>query len=460
MIDEIFTLRDQLLKHFRLHSSDNIDHKIIESSPSDLKKVVMQPDIKPMRGVRWRIPIVLAVTVFVNYLDRNNLALALPRIAQDFGWSNREIGSNGELLLAAFFLPYAVSNILLSRVAERFGSKRSVIAAITAFSLFTILSGFFGQSLTSLIVLRLLLGFGEGVHIPMLSVLTSRWFPVSERSRANAIWGAGILLATATAPLIIVPLINIIGWRPTFAVIGVVGMLVSIPLVWSIVKDAPHCNSSVSDAELAYIRAGQKISDVAGITTSQTSYLRSKRFWLAVIGGTLNAFCVFGILNWLPTYFNRAKGIDFERLGWPLFLIFAVGIVGVFFMAFLGDRLQRRTLLASVGFLIAGVMVYIASSVNKLELLVLFFALAVFFQSAYTAQEYAIVQRLLPPERIGAGTGLYNGLAVLFGGVGGSLIPGSIVAITGSFDAGMFSIVVGALIAAFIMLLLARTIKY
>ena len=84
-------------------------------------------------GIRWRIPIILAVTVFVNYLDRINLALALPRIAQDFSWSDREVGSKGELLLAAFFLSYAVSNMLLSPFAERFGAKRSVIIAIAAF---------------------------------------------------------------------------------------------------------------------------------------------------------------------------------------------------------------------------------------------------------------------------------------------------------------------------------------
>ena len=67
--------------------------------------------------------------------------------------------------------------------------------------------------------------------------------------------------------------------------------------------------------------------------------------------------------------------------------------------------------------------------------------------------------RLLPPHRVGAGTGLYNGLAVLFGGVGGSLIPGSIVAATG-IDAAIFSIVVGALLAAFVMLLVARSLEY
>jgi sugar phosphate permease len=411
-------------------------------------------------GIRWRIPVILAVTVFVNYLDRNNLALALPRIAQEFGWSDREIGSKGDLLLAAFFLSYALSNMLLSPLAERFGPKRSIIAAIAAFSLFTILSAPLGQSLTALIVLRLLLGFGEGVHIPMLSAISSRWFPAQERSRANAIWGAGILLATATAPLIIIPLINAIGWRPMFAVLGMVGMLLSIPLVWFGVQDEPRRDSKVSDAELTYILSGRRSTEVATVKTHRASYTSDRRFWLAVLGGTLNAFCAFGILNWLPTYFNRAKGIDFERLGWPLALVFTTGIVGIILMAYLGDRFQHRTLLASVGFLIAGVMVYIASMVNTVELLVLFFAIAVFFQSAFGAQEYAIVQRLLPAEKVGAGTGLYNGLSVLFGGMGGSLIPGTIVAATGNFDAAILSIVVGAFMAAAILFVLAQTIRY
>lgn len=43
------------------------------------------------------------------------------------------------------------------------------------------------------------------------------------------------------------------------------------------------------------------------------------------------------------------------------------------------------------------------------------------------------------------GTGLCNGLSILFGGVGSCLIPESIVAATGSFDAGILSIVVRAL---------------
>lgn len=401
---------------------------------------------------RWRIPTVLAVTVFINYLDRNNLALAIPRLAQVFGWSDREVGSRGELLLAAFFVSYALSNMLLSPLAERFGAKRSVMVAIGAFSLVTLLSGLCGSSFTALLVLRLLLGLGEGVHIPMLSAITSRWFLPSERSRANAIWVSGILLSTAIAPLLVIPLIQLWGWRSTFVALGVGGILLSLPLVYVLVPDDPPR----AERQAVMDRAASE----ARIDQPSFRYHRDRRFWLAVLGGSLNAFCAFGLLNWLPTYFNRAKGIDFVQLGWPLALVFAAGMVGIAVMAYLGDKLQRRIQLAGVGFLLAGGMVYLASATNQLELLVLFFAIAVFCQSAYGAQEYAIVQRLVPAARVGTGTGLYNGLSVLCGGVGGSLIPGSIVAITDSFDAGMLSLVVGAWLAAAVMFVLARLLRY
>jgi MFS transporter, ACS family, D-galactonate transporter len=139
---------------------------------------------------------------------------------------------------------------------------------------------------------------------------------------------------------------------------------------------------------------------------------------------------------------------------------FSAGIVDIALMAYLGDKLQQRTQLAGIGFLIAGGMIYIASITNRVELLVLFFAISVFCQSAYGAQEYAIIQRILPANHIGAGTGLYNGLSVLLGGVGGSLIPGSIVAATGSFDAAILSIVVGAWLASGVMFVLGRVIRY
>lgn len=105
-------------------------------------------------------------------------------------------------------------------------------------------------------------------------------------------------------------------------------------------------------------------------------------------------------------------------------------------------------------------MVYFASTTNALNLVVFCFVIASFCQSGYSAQEYVIIQHILPSDRVGAGTGFYNGLSILFGGVGGSLIPGSIVAATGSFDTGILSIVAGAWMASIVMFMLARMIQY
>jgi MFS transporter, ACS family, D-galactonate transporter len=56
----------------------------------------MPPSTDLNQQIRWRTPVVLAVTVLINYLDWNNLSLAIPRLAQEFGWSDREVGSKGE----------------------------------------------------------------------------------------------------------------------------------------------------------------------------------------------------------------------------------------------------------------------------------------------------------------------------------------------------------------------------
>jgi MFS family permease len=192
-----------------------------------------------MTPTRWRIPPILALTILLSYLNRNNLSLALPRLADDFGWSDREVGANGELLLGVFFVSYGLANMLLSPIAERVGAKRSLMLTIAAFSLITILCAIFGNSLELLIGLRLLLGLAQGVHVPMLSSLIGRWFPEDERSRANAIWIGGIFLATAIAPLLLVPAIHAWGWRPAFAMLGAGGCLMTLPLVYFGFGDRP-----------------------------------------------------------------------------------------------------------------------------------------------------------------------------------------------------------------------------
>ena len=384
----------------------------------------------------WHIPLIFAVTFIVHYLDRNAMAFALPRMAEELRWSDRQVGEYGQYLLGAFFLTYGLAQLLLSGVAERFGAKRSLVLVIIGFSCVSMAMGPLGGSLAMLIGLRLLLGLAESVHVPMMGVVTARHFPRQVRARANAIWNVGIIVATAGGALIMVPIITAWGWRDAFVLIGAAGLVISLPLVLLFVPDT----KPAPDMTMRTPRA----------------YRRKPDYWLYVAIGVLNAFCGFGILGWLPSYFVRAKGMDFAALGWPLSIVFGAGVVGTLAIAWLGDRLQRRVTLASVGFAGAAVALVFAIPSQALVPMVALFALAVFCQSAFQAQEHATIQQLAGDVDVGAATGTYNGTSLIFGGVVGSMVPGVIVAATGSFDMALSAIAVAALLACLLAALLAR----
>ncbi|MDW8057403.1 MAG: MFS transporter [Bacteroidia bacterium] len=386
--------------------------------------------------VRWHIPLILALTTFVHYLDRNALALALPHLAAEHSWSEAEIGLYGEYLLGAFYLSFGLFQIFLSGRVERWNVKGGLVLSIVGFSVVTMLFYPFGGSIPALIGLRLLLGAAESLHMPMNSAIIARTFPPSLRGRANSLYVGGILLALMLGPLILVPLIEAAGWRLSFAVLGAAGLLISLPFVLKGIPSFPAEKNSVSEP----VRL-------------------SRTFWLYTIAGAANAFCIFGMLNWLPSYLTKARGIPFEGISLPLLGIFLAGIIGVIFWAWLGDKTQERLYWVQGGLLAAGGAVLLVAFASSNLVVILLLMAGVFLQSSYNAQEFATLQSFYPSSRVGGVTGLYNGLTVLVGGVGGSFIPGSIVAATGSLETGILSVAGGAFVVSGCIFLLRRALS-
>lgn len=386
----------------------------------------------------WHISLVLGVTTFVHYLDRNTLALALPHLAAENHWTNAETGYWGQYLLGAFYLTFGLFQLWLSPVAERWNIKATLALSIAGFSTITMLFYPLGGSLVALIGLRLLLGAAESLHMPMNSAIVSRTFPPKALSRANALYVGGILLALLLGPLILVPLIEKIGWRLTFAVLGLGGLLLSLPLVLRFIPPLPPSPEK---------------------SPSFSCWGLDLTLGLYILAGSANAFCVFGLLNWLPSYLTRSQGIPFEELSGPLVAVFSGSLVGLFWWAWLGDRTGKRLSWAAVGLGGAGLCVSLIALPLSPTAIVAALTLATFLQSSYNAQEFATLQTLYPPHTTGAVTGKYNGLTVLLGGVGGSFIPGSIVERTGSFQAGLLSLAAGAFLVALTLLFLRYRLR-
>ncbi|MCD6571085.1 MAG: MFS transporter [Deltaproteobacteria bacterium] len=179
-----------------------------------------------------------------------------------------------------------------------------------------------------------------------------------------------------------------------------------------------------------------------------------------MLGGILNNFIAFGLIMWFPTYFIQERGLEFGKLKYALSLPYVVAIGGILLMAWLGDKTRRRVLLAGMGYIVTGVIGYFAATAATITMTIVLFATAIFFQMSYVANEYAIIQRILPRHRVGTGTGFYNGMAMMIGGGLGPLIVGGVVSATGSYTAGILTLVSATFLAAVNMLVLNRFLKY
>src|SRR5258708_10194145 len=111
--------------------------------------------------IRWWVCFLLFLTWLVSYVDRSLMPMALPLIAQEFHLSPTVMGA----VISAFFLGYAVMQIPGGVIADKIGARNGITLGVTAWSVFSFLTGM-ATSLTSLLWVRVLFGVREGLHPP------------------------------------------------------------------------------------------------------------------------------------------------------------------------------------------------------------------------------------------------------------------------------------------------------
>src|SRR5579859_3811762 len=100
-----------------------------------------------------RITALLALAMFINYMDRGNLATAGPLLKSELRLSATQFG----LLSSAFFWTYAGGQPVMGWVSERVGARWMMVVGLGLWSLATVAIGL-AQTFAVLFVLRLVLG--------------------------------------------------------------------------------------------------------------------------------------------------------------------------------------------------------------------------------------------------------------------------------------------------------------
>ena len=232
----------------------------------------------------------LAVVLFINYVDRGALPTAIPLIQHDLHLDNEQVGR----LLSAFFMVYAFIQIPVGWLAERYGAHRVLAGGLIVWSAATVLMGI-TSSFTMLFCLRMLLGLGESAGFPGVSKLMAAVVPVKRLGLANGIVAFGYLMAPGIGIFGAGLLIDHVGWRGTFVTFGLLSLLWLIP--WAFVR-LPKLATARSDAA----------------TPTWSMVLEQKGLWGTSLGLFSSNYMWYFMLSWLPGFLVNERGFSMHEM--------------------------------------------------------------------------------------------------------------------------------------------------
>jgi MFS family permease len=308
---------------------------------------------------RHRVLLLLFFLSIVTYLDRVCLSVAGPRMQADLGISPERWG----WVVGAFTLSYAIFEIPTGAMGDRVGARRVLTRIVIWWSAFTSLTGAVSNYVLMLVT-RFLFGAGEAGAYPNASSAISRWFPVAERARAHSVVWMASRIGGALSPLLVVPIQRAYGWRASFFVFGVLG------LVWAFAwyrsyRDRPSESAGITAQELAEIDVESSTGHARlpwGIA------LRRWNFWKILLMYHTYCWGAYFYLSWLHTYLERGRGFSEGEMAVASTLPFIAGIGGNLFGGWMSDRLTithglrvGRRVVGAAGLAASGVLMLAAA---------------------------------------------------------------------------------------------------
>ncbi|MEX2264110.1 MAG: MFS transporter [Bryobacteraceae bacterium] len=250
---------------------------------------------------RNRVLSMLFLLSIITYLDRVCISVAGPRMQADLGISPEQWG----WVVGVFAISYALFEIPTGAMGDRIGPRKVLTRIVVWWSVFTSLTGVAWNYLV-LLPIRFMFGAGEAGAYPNTSASIARWFPAVERARAHGLVWMASRIGGAISPFLVVPIQAAYGWRASFYVFGILG------IVWAFYwyrwyKDHPSDMPGITKAEMAEIGVTPKTAH-HGLPWGKA--LASRNLWAVMFMYFTYCYGAFFFLSWLHTYLVRGRGFS------------------------------------------------------------------------------------------------------------------------------------------------------
>jgi len=306
--------------------------------------------------------VVLAFIVaayMITYMDRVNLASAVPVIQTQLGFSMITIG----WIFAAFRWGYALFQIPGGWLGDRIGGRRALSFVVIWWSAFTSLTAF-AWSAPSMGVFRFLFGMGEAGAFPIATRSLSAWILPTERGFAQGVTHAASRVGAALTPPAVVLLIIHFGWRAPFLVFGILGLLWAGAWFWYY-RDTPLEHRYTNAAERSVIEQSLGVRHASTRAVPWRVILSSPSVWTLSLMYFCYGYSIDIYLDWFPKYLNDHRGFDLKQMGFYASLPLLAGAAGDLLGGSISDRCAQifgnlkaaRRGVALAGFVLAALFV-------------------------------------------------------------------------------------------------------
>jgi ACS family glucarate transporter-like MFS transporter len=402
--------------------------------------------------MRLYIAVFLFFNLFINYMDRTALSIAVPVIAKEFHWNSGTVG----VVLSSFMWTYAICLVPWGWMLDRIGTRRVAGLSVSLWSISAMLTGA-AVGLGTMIAPMLLLGVGEAASLPTAGKVVRQWFPPRERGLATAIFNAGTFAGPALSAPIVAWIVLRIGWRLSFVVTGAIGLV--WVFLWLTMFYPPAECPWLPQQERDYVLAETDMSaPVAPGRNAVPQLLKRRTMWGLLLTQGCCAYSNVLFLAWLPSYLVQARHMHLMKAGWFTSIPYLAAAVLGILIGKLSDTLltreavkqgKRRTIL--IVFILCSSCVFLVNAVGNEYVVLVLIAISLVCISSALTLNIAMTSDLVWQHNL-LGTAL--GILITGGITCGMLAPmvtGYIVKATGSFDNAFYVagslLVLGAIIS-------------
>ncbi|POD91641.1 Bcr/CflA family drug resistance efflux transporter [Pectobacterium odoriferum] len=280
-----------------------------------------------------KIVALLAGLSAISILSTNIILPAFPDIGEQLGASARELG----LTLSSFFITFALAQLVVGPLSDRYGRKNLVLGGFAIFIVGTVVGGLAG-SLETLIVGRVIQALGICAAAVLARAIARDLFDGETLARALSLTMIATAAAPGFSPLLGSVLTTTLGWRAIFILVGLAAFVIAVFYAHGLGETHPaerRAPYSISSVIVAY---GKLIVD--------------GRFILPALSVSLLMSGLFASFGAAPAILMSGIGLSSQQAG----LYFASTVFVVFGAGMAAPRLARRygpRRIASVGLAIA-----------------------------------------------------------------------------------------------------------